>query len=473
MNETYEQEIDLKWLLYRVLRAWRTIVVWAIVIGVVAGAGSLAINLIKITDPEYVAEEKSNFEREHASWEATGANLKAELDNLQTSRDNQVEYNENSVLMKINPLREYNASFQLYVDYDYKVDPTLTYQNIDLSDRIIKAYSTYMTNGELYQYIINNLSEKMELRYFKEIFSVSADNSNNMITISVRHENAEKCQEILDLAAEGIQAKYDSVCETIAEHELLEMNAASYEAVNLSLDSSQKANIQYISDLDIKIQEKNEEYLDWKKEPEPEAEYTVAEIVKSSIKTLIIGGIIGGVVFAVVVAFCALLSGKLLNPSDVKNRFGIRLIGELPTSRVKKPFAFVSRLFAAFGGITMVPEDYERMAKTAGMSLKSELSAREDAKDWKNIVLTGTVSEEELQKLLKAMDVDAAYHVTAVSDILTNAASIEKVVAADCVVLVEKQEVSKAADIAKELEALKAWNKPVIGAVVLNADAVM
>ena len=38
MNETYEQEIDLKWLVYRVLRAWRPIVVWAIIIGFVIGS---------------------------------------------------------------------------------------------------------------------------------------------------------------------------------------------------------------------------------------------------------------------------------------------------------------------------------------------------------------------------------------------------------------------------------------------------
>ena len=473
MNETYEQEIDLKWLLYRVFRAWRGIVVWALVVAVVAGIAGGAINLFKITDPKYVAAQEEIFQREYAAWEAKGANLKAEIENLQSSRDNQVEYNENSVLMKINPLREYNASFQLYVDYEYKIDPTLTYQNIDLSDRIINAYSTYMTNGELYQYIIDNLSEKMELRYLKEIFSVSVDNANNMISISVRHESAEKCQEILHLAAEGIRAKYGSVCTTIAGHELHEINAFSYEAVNLSLDALQKGNIQYISDLDIKIQEKNEEYLDWKKEPEPEREYTAAEVVKGAIKTLIIAGIIGGVVFAAVVAFCALLSGKLLNPEDIKKRFGLRLIGELPTVRVKKPFAFVSRWFAAFGGITMVPEDYERMAKTAGMSLKSELSVREEAKEWKNIALNGMVSEEELQTLLTAMEMDAAYNVTAVTDILTNAASIEKVMAADCVVLVEKQEESKLSDISKEMEALKAWNKTVLGAIVLNTDAVM
>ena len=39
--------------------------------------------------------------------------------------------------------------------------------------------------------------------------------------------------------------------------------------------------------------------------------------------------------------------------------------------------------------------------------------------------------------------------------------------------LVEKQEETKIVDMEKELEALKAWNKTVLGVIVLNTDAVM
>ena len=62
--ETYEQEIDLKWLLYRVLRAWRGIALWAVIAAVAVGVIGGASNLIKITDPEYVAAQEEQFERE-------------------------------------------------------------------------------------------------------------------------------------------------------------------------------------------------------------------------------------------------------------------------------------------------------------------------------------------------------------------------------------------------------------------------
>ena len=243
MNENYEQEIDLKWLLYRVLRAWRPIVVWAILIGVVIGLGNLVVNLIKMQDPEYIAAAEMNFEREHASWVATGENFEAQFANIQEAKEEQLEYNEKSILMQIDPLREFHASFELYVNYDYQIMPNMAYQNIDLSDRILKAYATYMTNGELYQYVIENVSYEIERRYLSEILSVSVDYSNNMISVSVRQQSAEYCQEILELVREAIMAKYEDVNTTIAEHTISSTNAAAYETVNLSLQETLKISL--------------------------------------------------------------------------------------------------------------------------------------------------------------------------------------------------------------------------------------
>ena len=473
MNENYEHEIDLKWLLYRVLRAWRPIVIGAIIIGVVIGLGSIGIWVIKCIDPEYITEEKLKFEREHASWVATGENFEAQFANIEEAKQEQLEYNEKSVLMQIDPLREFHASFELYVYYDYQIMPNMAYQNIDLSDRILKAYATYMTNGELQQYVIDNVSYEIERRYLSEILSVSVDYGNNMISVSVRQQSAEYCQEILNLVREALMIKYKDINTTIAEHTISSTNAAAYETVNLSLQETQKANRQAVTNLDITMQETNEAYLEWKLEPEPQAEYTLIEVIKNAIKLLIIGGIVGGVVCAVIVAFGALMSGKLLNPKDIKNRFGLRVIGELPCKREKKPFAFVSRWFSKFGGITVTPEDYTRLAKMVGSSVKSDLASREEAATWKKIAFTGTVDVEELKNTVKALGIDGAYTCICAADVLTNADSIDKVAGADCVVLVEKQEQTVLADVTKELEALKAWNKTVLGVVVVNTDAVM
>ena len=259
MNETYEQEIDLKWLIYRVLRGWRPIVVWAVLIALVLGLGSFGLKLIKLQDPEYMANAKIKFQREHAAWIATGENYQAQLENIQEAKEEQQEYNEKSVLMQIDPLRDFHASFEMYVYYDYQILPEMAYQNVDLSDRILKTYATYMTNGELQQYVIDNLSYDIERRFLSD----SVDYSSNMLTVNVRQQNAELCQEILDLVKAALLAKYEDVRTMVAEHTLTTTNSAAYETVNLTLQETQKANLQAVTNLDITMQEVNEKYLEW------------------------------------------------------------------------------------------------------------------------------------------------------------------------------------------------------------------
>lgn len=472
MNEHYEQEIDLKWLLYRMLRAWRIIVFPAILIAVLVGGVKLALNLNQISDTSRAETAQKSYEEALATWQATIDRIDAELANLEKSKEQQLIYNENSVLMQINPLRECNASFDLYVDYDYRILPELSYQNPNLSAHILKAYETYMTNGEMYRYILENFDSIQEIRYLTELFTVKTDTATNMISVSVKHSDAAACEQLLQLAKESLEQKQADIATAIDNHKLIVTTTASYETVNLALEETQKKNRNYITDLDTTIKAKNDERTA-ATEPTLSAELTRSWAVLNAIKYLLIAGVAFAFVVAVVIAGLCILSGKLLNPMDIKARFGLRTIALLPRKKVKRPFAFISRWVSAFGAITTAPEDYDKLSRMAGTSIKSDLASREEAKTWSTIAFTGTVSDSEIQKVLDSMDLKSTYTLICAPDILTNADSIDKVSTADCVVLVEAQELSLLNNISKELEALKAWNKPVLGAIITNTDAVM
>lgn len=97
----------------------------------------------------------------------------------------------------------------------------------------------------MYQYILGQLSQPMELRYLQEVLSVSVDYDSRMLALSVRHVDAASCEEILRYALEGIYAKQQEIVAAVGEHTLNAVNQSSYEAVNFSLDSTQKSNRQY------------------------------------------------------------------------------------------------------------------------------------------------------------------------------------------------------------------------------------
>ncbi len=471
MNESYGKKVSLKWLIYRILRSWKAILIWSIIVGFVLGLGNVGLQAIKLSDDEFIENAKLDFEREHASWVATKENLSTQLNNLEKAKERKLDYNEKSILMKIDPLRKNIASSELYVDYDYKILPDKSEQNPDLSNRILKSYATYMTNGEMYHYIINNLDYDIELRYLNEILSISVDYSNKMISLSVVHVDKNKCQDILNLAMEGIFSRYDAVRTAIDEHQITTNNQAAYETIDLSLEDSQEANRQYVSDIDIAIQKVNENLKKWSKEPEPQFAYDWANTIKGGIKMTIIGGIAMFLIMSVTIAVIAVQSDKLLNPDDMKNCFGLHLIGQLPAEKKKEKFAGISRAFAKMCGISTKSEEYGSLAKTIGSSIKSDLLARPEL-SCQTIAFVGTAPAEDMEKAITAMSIEG-YKIVCATNVLTDATSVDKVSNADCVVLMEKQEKTLMTEVGKELTALKVWNKPLLGAVVLNTDALM
>ncbi len=474
MNETSTKEISLKWLLYRALRAWKPIVLFAVVVAVLFGGLSVGRNTIRLSNGEFMAKAEVDYQREHASWVATGENLSVQLDNLTEERERQLEYNQNSVLMKIDPLRKNIGELQLYIDYDYKLYPGMTEISNNQAGKILESYRTYM-DGEMFNSLVAELKKSnnnIEQQYLREIMKISVDSANNMISVRVVNTSATACQDVLSLVYNNVSSQTAKISVNVAQHNLVKNNQSINEIPDMDLEQIQKDNLQKVIDIDIKMQEINKELRDWKKTPEPVFAYDATRIVKDGIKTVIISGVISGVGLFVVVAIYALLSGKLLDPEDMRSRFGLRLLGLLPNLGKKKAFNGITRLFSKVGGVKIKANEYDELAKTIGCGIKLDIATRALAADLKKVAFIGMSSYEDIERAVNAMGIDG-YEVVCAPNVLANSESIAKVAEADCVVLVETQEKTAISDIEKELEALRAWNKPIIGAIVINADALM
>lgn len=480
MNEqTYGQEISLQRIFYRILRDWRKCFIIVLIAATVVGAGNFVLKGIQLSTPEKLESAKTDYNRELTAYMAEGESLQREIENLEEMRAQQEAYNEASILMQINPFREFNASVQLYVSTDYQIVPELTYQNIDLSGRILQSYLTYMKNGEMFQYILEHLTEDIELRYLQEIFSISSDYDSRMVTLHIRNIDEQSCREILGYALEGIYSKRDEILTAIGEHELNSLNQSVYETVNLDLDSWQKNNRQYVLDLNVNTKEKLDDLTEWKLSPKPEKEYEKSAIAKDSLKKMILGFVIVGVLVAGWVAFRFILSDKVQSAQDLKGRFGLRLIAQIPLVRKKRILAWIDRLFAKAGGVAVHEKDAEQLITLAAQSIKAELTAHADESTGTadsnqkiKLAFTGSIAEDEIRNLLSGMKWDEKFLAECVPNILQDPDAVSAVMNANYVILVEKQEESSYSQIERELEELKAWKKEVLGVIVLGVDGV-
>lgn len=473
MNDHYEQEIDLKWLLYRVMRAWRSIVLVALIAALAVGGIKFLINYSSFTNEAYRLQQEAAYAKAYADWEESTQQLRAELAMLQQSKTEQISYNENSILMQINPFHENLATFEIYVDCNELALANPSYSSFALSGRLLQLYQSYITGGELLQYVQDRLESKPDLRYVQELIVLKPNYSTNTLSCTISHIDAEHCQELALLVQEGLQAKKESLLSTVGMHDLIITAPSFVEQINTTLEKTQKNNLQIPTTLDTKLKELETSLSAAAAPVATHEQAPVIPALRNAAKYFLLAGVVAAFLMAVLIAGTCILSGKLLNPTDMKSRFGLHIIGQLPAARTKRPFAFVSRLISSIFGITTVPEDYSKLAKMVGSSIRSGLISREADTSKTSLAFTGTMNEDSLQSVIAASGLQDCVSLICAPDLLSNADSVEKISSADYVVLLVEQETTSLSDIEKMLEALKTWNKPVLGTVILNVDTLI
>ena len=114
----YEQEIDLKDLMFAVLRKWRPIVLLAIVFALLLGGFKIFKGLNQLKDEEYVKQNQEEYKASLDQYNATKKRLEKELANIEENIESQQKYKDESILLNINPYDEYMESATFYISTD-------------------------------------------------------------------------------------------------------------------------------------------------------------------------------------------------------------------------------------------------------------------------------------------------------------------------------------------------------------------
>lgn len=462
-----EQEISLRFTIYKTLRQWRRIVLVAIVLALLIGGFYTFVLLSIYNDETKMEKERNQFEVTLENYHERGDSLASEIDNLKKSKTIQNEYNSNSILMKINPFNEYVCSFNIYVDSDYKILPELSYQNTDYTERLLDAYYSYLTRGELYSEIMEKSSQISERRYLTEIISTGISESSALISVKVVNIDEASCTEIKNLIIAGLNAKTQELQNLIGEHSCTIVNDTSYENVDLELDRLQQSNNQYIAELVKNLYDKTLEYNKWLLEEEPVFEYDIKGIVKNVIKTMLLAGLIGTLLGLVYYFIVVITSNKISSAKELKDCMGLTVIGEIPTQR-KRKFQFVDKWYTWIGEVSLKSSDYDHICEYIGRNIQGILDENKKTE----VVFVSTSNKEKLEPIVrKVKKSKGLYNLKLAGNVLVDPLAIDMVQNADYVVLVEEQDKTTITQIQDEIERIKLWKKTVIGVIVIEADA--
>lgn len=279
-----------------------------------------------------------------------------------------------------------------------------------------------------------------------------------MMNIAVAYLDEKGAGDLLEGILSEVRDEFAEMQASMGEHQVLVLNQNVTSETDLNLLSVQKSNSDMLVTLQKTLQEK-EKALDELKEPTMPAALFKTTLLKSGIKYGILGGVLGAFMTVFLICVVFLMSDKLSSEKELKNRFGLKVLGVFAQKRKKRAFSGIDNWLDRLEGKTGTAEEkvYEVLA----------VNVENYREDGSKLMLTGTVNDVVLQEvagklrpMLKGIELQVA------SDMNESAATLKLLPACDGIILVEERGNSKFTAIEQELEVIKSLKKKVIGCIV-------
>lgn len=456
-NNVYEQEIDLKDLMFAILHKWRPIILMAIVLAILLGGYKFGGGLIKQQNEEYVAEAEESFTEEKNTYTKTKTSLEREITNITANLESQEIYVENSILMKINPYDKWVASADIFVKM---IEPQelqgITFSSVDFADSVVKAYASSIQKGNS----LASLSKKkdIDLNYLKELVSVGTDYSSNMISVTTTYTDKKGAQEILYAILSSLESMYPEVKTQLGDHVISVMNENIGSITDSDLANRQTNNTNNVTSLQTSLEEK-QKALEELEEPIAPVALSKSALLKSGIKYAFIGGALGMFITIFWVCVVFLMSGKVNSASELKSRFGVKILGVFTHPTEKRAFSGIDNWLDRLDGKEIWPE--ESVFDMITVNIKNYLEGN------RTLLLTGTVDSGRLENIAKELKIRLPeLEIEIGADMNHSAETLQMLPQYDAIVLLEECGKSKYSAIQQEIETLYNVKKSIIGCIV-------
>ena len=289
----------------------------------------------------------------------------------------------------------------------------------------------------------------IDKKYIKELVSVGADYTSNIVTIYTYGETEEISQSLMEDIRTFVNDNLSSILDSYRGYYIKERNYRTY--IDATWVNNIEENTRYSINNYIESIDNLTETHENKKEPKAPDYFSVLR----AIKYMIIGGVIGGVLICGIYCVMYLLSDYIRDDEELHLYFGFANLGTFSVKQNKKKAnKFDNYLLKKQYGELSDDYVYERIAENINLLTKKD----------EKIMVSGTVDEAKLKALFDKLSssVKSCKFVYG-GNLNQDNASLAKLDEADKVILVEERNVSRTKEIVKETDLIKNCNKQVIG----------
>lgn len=466
-QNAYEHEVDLKDLVFAVLHQWKPILAIAIIFAILLGGGKGFLTYRSQSNPETAAQKEEDYQNAVRQYENDVDYSEHEIQTIESAIESQQNYLEKSILMNLSPYSIYEAQSDLFIKTDYEIMPGMIYQNIDYTNTILQAYQSVITSTAFLETI--GSSNQLDPQYLQELVtvergSISAMESGsteltNILTIKVKHANAEDAQKILDSIIKQIDILHRQIKRDIGDHTIQSINNSCGSIVDWALADKQSQEMIRLQTLKTTLTEKETALRELSMPSNISSSKMSA--LKSAVKYGVLGGVIGG--FAVVFFICVwfLMSDKLYSPKELRSRFQVKVLGALPVAGKPKQGFIDSWLNRLEGRVSQNAADPESQLIAA--NIKNQVGST------KTILIAGCAAPESVAQVTAYLREQlSGIQIVSGGNILQNADAILKLPECDSVVLVEQCRVSSYSSVELEIEKIRDLKKELLGFVVFE-----
>lgn len=487
---TEEREISLMDLLIYVVKGWRGIIVWMLLLAIAVGGIQYVreVKNLKAFNAEPQGTEEEQKEQaaqtlEQLRKEMTDEEIKAvaKVVRLEKEYDQQLEYMESSMIMTMDPYDVNIAKLQYWVDTDYRVD----YAGItpkDATGDIVDSYINRIEDNAWRKRALKAAGADMELAYFSEVLGIS--DLGNSFTVIIKYGEEEPLRKMIAVLEEELESYKDSLEGIFGEHSLNLVNESVETVVDNDIYNQQQSRKNNLINLENNIASYKNAFSDNQKslyageilvnedgseEDNTEDTQELAVVPPTPavrVKYILLGAVLGAFLVCMVRAMMYILSGRLKAEDAADAYVGVTSLGCIEEEKKQAAGAF-GRLDAWIDSFSK--RNYGNLTKEQQIEMVvSNISLYCEKGDMKTIYLNSSVNcTEEKGKEIKQLLKEKGLEVREGFSILQDAKALEDMSRADGVVFLEQAGKSRYEALQREVHLCKEHGKAVIGLVVL------
>ena len=368
------------------------------------------------------------------TYQGEKAYLERQIADKQKQLDNQIAYNEKSLLMNIDPLNKTVTTIYLMISGLNNVELNQMFLTETLAidyavNRIQKQYSLYWDRITLQNELTGTPYSNVEEKYIQEVavFSISASGGGYM-TISVTAETEELSNQVAQTLLHTLLDYQPTVVKNSFEHQISLVSQSTKIEIDKTLEKNQSANLEKVKDYQTDLAALKES-LAALAEPSRDVTITTGTILKEAVKYMVLGAALGIILSVVWVVLSYLFRSRVEMSRSLAQVLSVPMLGS-----AAKPAGLFGRLADRILGERVWNNEAQALEYLSASAL-----AHLPANATIALLSTLPISQEssEVQSVVEALG-KQGFQVRFVEDASHNPLAIRAIQESCCVVLAER-----------------------------------